>query len=387
MNKTVCLLFYSLILFSCGGGQKVSNDMYSLQPTDSYLKFSIDRKTRFPRFCLWTFEEKGKEYMCFPNEGREILFYNIENQQLVKKVEYEAEGDNGVGTVYSFYATDFNHIYIPDLSSPALFVTDSTGHVLSKIEYNQTDDGIPLMPTFAHTITYSPICFLGDSIYLPQETNGQFGDHFVSKSPFGVMIDRATGRIKVTPLKYSLSIGDERDIPYSTGGGKLSVCYDGKNFVYSEELKDSIICLSRDFSKITKHLAKSRFIKHAKVEVLPSDVNLDQLIKRKCELPSYGNLIYDKYREMYYRFAFPEVKMDKERSFMDIYHNGRKQFSIIIMDKDMNVVGEKLFPEYQYNAYLLFIRKDGLYISVSHFKRPDFDENVLCFQKIELVKL
>lgn len=92
-------------------------------------------------------------------------------------------------------------------------------------------------------------------------------------------------------------------------------------------------------------------------------------------------------REMYYRFAFPEVKMDKERSFMDIYHNGRKQFSIIIMDKDMNVVGEKLFPEYQYNAYLLFIRKDGLYISVSHFKRPDFDENVLCFQKIELVKL
>ncbi|MEG0464812.1 MAG: hypothetical protein RR592_13220, partial [Bacteroides sp.] len=60
---------------------------------------------------------------------------------------------------------------------------------------------------------------------------------------------------------------------------------------------------------------------------------------------------------------------------------------IIILDKDMNVVGETLFPEYTYNAYLLFVRKDGLYVSATHFKRPDFDENRLRFQKIELVKL
>lgn len=52
----------------------------------------------------------------------------------------------------------------------------------------------------------------------------------------------------------------------------------------------------------------------------------------------------------------------------------------------MNVVGETLFPEYTYNAYLLFVRKDGLYVSATHFKRPDFDENRLRFQKIALVK-
>lgn len=72
---------------------------------------------------------------------------------------------------------------------------------------------------------------------------------------------------------------------------------------------------------------------------------------------------------------------------MEIYHNGRKRFSIIILDKEMNVLGETLFPDYTYNANLFFITKDGLYLSVTHFKRPDFDENVLRFQKIELQKV
>lgn len=108
------------------------------------------------------------------------------------------------------------------------------------------------------------------------------------------------------------------------------------------------------------------------------------MLKRTCELPTYGNIIYDKYRQVYYRFAFPEVEMEEERDYLGIYHNGRKQFSIIILDKDMNIIGETLFPEYTYNPYLLFIRKDGLYMSTSHFKRTDFDENVLRFRKIEL---
>lgn len=53
----------------------------------------------------------------------------------------------------------------------------------------------------------------------------------------------------------------------------------------------------------------------------------------------------------------------------------------------MNIVGETLFPEYTYNPNLVFIRKDGLYLSISHVKRLDFDENTLRFQKIELVEM
>ena len=76
----------------------------------------------------------------------------------------------------------------------------------------------------------------------------------------------------------------------------------------------------------------------------------------------------------------------REVIFLTIFREGRKQFSIIVLDKDFKVIGETLFPAYIYNSNVVFVHKDGLYISVSHHKNPDFDENWLRFQRIELVK-
>ncbi len=386
MKKKICFLWGLLVVVvSCGN--KKTQDLYSLQPANTYLNFSIDNDTRLPRYCLWTFEEKGKEYLCFPNIGREILFYSIEDEKMVKKVVYQTEGDHGVGMIDGFFPVDFNHIYIASSSLPVIYATDSTGQIKSKVEYYETTDKQSLVPALINTITYSPMFFLGDSLYLPQTINSRLGDHFISESPLGVVINLSNKQITATPLKFALEINDLRELPYSTTAGKVSTCFDGERFIYSDEMQDSIVCMSRNFKTMTKFLAKSKYMKHPKSEVLSSDATIDEIIKRKCELPTYGNLIYDKYRQVYYRFVFPEVSVDDEKNFMDIYHNGRKQFSIIILDKKMNMVGETLFPEYCFNPYLFFVSEDGLYISISHFKRPDFNENTLRFQKIELLPL
>lgn len=65
---------------------------------------------------------------------------------------------------------------------------------------------------------------------------------------------------------------------------------------------------------------------------------------------------------------------------------GRKNFSIIILDRDFNIIGETLFPDYTYNSTLMFIREDGLYISDSHYLNPDFSDDILSFQRFDLVK-
>jgi hypothetical protein len=56
------------------------------------------------------------------------------------------------------------------------------------------------------------------------------------------------------------------------------------------------------------------------------------------------------------------------------------------LDKDFNIIGETLFPDYTYKSVLTFIAEDGLYICDSHVKNPEFDENKLSFQCFELVK-
>lgn len=110
MKKYIKIFVTGLLFISCT--QENKNDLFTLQAIEEFLNFSIDEDTRLPKFNLWTFEENNKEYIAFPNMGKEILFYDIESKNLVKRVRYKKEGVNGVGSIINFYVTDFNHIYI-----------------------------------------------------------------------------------------------------------------------------------------------------------------------------------------------------------------------------------------------------------------------------------
>ena len=71
---------------------------------------------------------------------------------------------------------------------------------------------------------------------------------------------------------------------------------------------------------------------------------------------------------------------------IELLDYGRKKFSIIILDKEFNIIGETLFPDYSYNPGIMFIREDGLYISTCHPMNPLYNDDFLNFQKFELKK-
>lgn len=378
------MFFLSCMIISCTTKEKIS-DSYGLFPKEVYLSFPIDEDTRFPKFCLWSFADNQNEYIAFDNQGDEILFYDIKTQRLVKKVKFEREGANGVVEINSFYVEDFDHIYIPSPKG-GIFVTDTTAKIKQKIDFSQLKGKLPLVRFLSTTISHSPICFVNDKLYIPQPVNPLLGGDFLPNSPVGALLDTVSGTKEATPLTY-LSHVPTSNIPFYVRGIIVSHCYDGEKFLYSFDTEDSLFTLLADFSKKQSYKAKSRYIDKVKIEPLKG-MDLNLALKRNCEIASYGNIVYDKYRQVYYRFAYPDVELDKnEANYMDILHWGGKQFSIIILDKNLNVIGETLFPEYTYNSRLFFITKDGLYLSATHFKRSDFDEDILRFQKIELEKM
>ena len=67
-------------------------------------------------------------------------------------------------------------------------------------------------------------------------------------------------------------------------------------------------------------------------------------------------LIYDEYRQLYYRMAYPKESLQEGESLSDMMQSGRIRFSIIILDKDLNVVGETMFPENLYGTNLYYKR-------------------------------
>ena len=96
--------------------------------------------------------------------------------------------------------------------------------------------------------------------------------------------------------------------------------------------------------------------------------------------------MYDKYRDVYYRFVeLPYELKQNESPFDD--PKGR-EFSIIIIDKDFNIIGETKFPGNKYFYKMSFVGRDGLYISENNLANPEFDEDKLVFAcfKLEDIK-
>ena len=377
----VYLLFILLLICSCTREQQVDNSY--LEAVNSYISFPLDDETRLPQYCFWYFIDNGKDFIAFPNDQNQILFYDMTSREILKKVQFAIEGINGVGNIHSFSIVDFGHIYIADMNRPIIYETDTTGQIRSKIIFNKTSDGKPLIP--AESYINSPIISFADSLFVPQYRNRMLGENSLKQSPRGIIIDKNTNEIVATPLNHILPVDNIADARYLTAGDIGSVCFDGRNLIFSYELIDTVYKLSMDFSTINKYSIKSKYTKKAKYEVL-RNVDFNQKMKRVCELPVYGNIIYDKYREVYYRFTFPEVSFDMKENFLDIFHYGKKIFSIIILDNDMHKIGETIFPEFTFNSNLYFIKEDGLYLNVNHIKSVNFKEDTLKFQKVILKK-
>lgn len=180
---------------------------------------------------------------------------------------------------------------------------------------------------------------------------------------------------KINSDNYGLYIAD---LTYS------SVCVDN-NIVYSFALEDNLYKQNLHTGKIDQYMAKSRFI--SEIELVKLSLNSEETAKKNCEMASYGNILYDKFRKVYYRFVFPKTSLGKEDNYIEILQSGRKEFSIMILDQDFNLLGEVLFPPFTYLPQICFINKDGLYISVNHFKRKDYSDDILRFQLIKLQEL
>ena len=97
--------------------------------------------------------------------------------------------------------------------------------------------------------------------------------------------------------------------------------------------------------------------------------------------------MYDKYRKVYYRVAYPASTIEESDNYLKIIRSGKKNFSIMILDKDLNVIGETLFPDYTFNPHLWFVREEGLYISTNNEMNPNYDENQLVFKRVEKYEL
>ena len=362
------------------------NDLYVLEPSEEYLEYEIDSDTEVPQFNLYTFEDKGIEYLTFSNpHARTILIYELCSGKFIKKITFDYEGPNGIGSwLFGYMVKDFEHIYVPSANRAELFLTDTTGLLKKKYDYSRTLDGINTVKAYYTNMDNTQLTFIGDSLFIPQMLNNRFGDRMVEESVTGIYLDMLDGKVSQFPMNYPHLISSKDVRNTIEGALTFSQVYDGENFVYSFAMDENLYKVDPRTGSIKKFLVRSKYLPDLRFKKMPDDFS--QVLKKTCETADYGNIMYDEYRKVYYRFAYPETDLENGLNFLKILHSGKKEFSIIILDEEFNILGETKFPPFTYVPHICFINEDGLFLCTSHFMREDYSDDWLKFQRINLVR-
>ena len=379
------IFFFTFI--SCQQNREIKNASYNytLNETENKLTYESTNPIGIRLLAIIPFTDKnGERYLSFQTMSNEIHIYEMFTGKHCKKVEIEREGPNGITQLLGYYIKDFDEIYLTNPHLPFIARTDTTGQIFQKISYEKTEDGKLLLPS-SNSDNSRPLIIINDTFYVIQKPHpSEEPDTW----PVSFCIDTLSKKVKILPFNFPQILTKEEINLMNVGIGiefEYSRCFDGSNFIYSFWIEESIRVASPDHQEMKQIPVKSKYIKKM---TKPDEPRSQNALKRLCEAPFYADLIFDPYRNVYYRIAYPETEMENEErnTLIEIWTTGRKRFSIIILDKDFNIIGETIFPDYKYYSRNMFVEKEGLFIRSNHFKSPDYDDDKLEFTCFELVK-
>ncbi len=388
MKTIVFLILATLLSIATSCSNKQSNDFdnqISLAGSDT-LVFSLDDNTFYTSKAIFQFEDNGKEYLFFHNFDRgkpRIIIFDIEKQNIYKSVPLYEEGPNGIAAMDGGWPLDMNHFLITT-NSYFCYMVDDKGNILKKIkiwDWDEKDE----KTLFAEYCTssfysyYSSPAILKDSIlYFNQYFVGypHKKEDWKNVSMFAYA-NLNSGKMAKSKLTYPDIFSEDEVARTKSYDPEFSYAYTGKDVVVSLHQYDSIL-VSSDFKHSRTYNAKSRYFPSIRPKAYNAYKDLLVWLQEESLKPQYYHLLYDKYRNVFYRFALMPYEFPKGK--LPTGEPTGQEFSIIILNSQYEIIGETKFPGNTFNYRMCFIGKKGLYLSLNNQGNPNFDEDKLEFQ-------
>lgn len=371
------LIFLITIGFISCNSKSLESE-FSLKEANSFIilptRESINPKTRYLQYI----ELNNRSYLSYGNRDRnELIIFDLIDGQIFKRIIYNERGPNGIGKFRGAYIHNFDSIFVISVTYfNDFFLTDTSGKVKKKFHCNLLD-GKVYKPALEAAESGLEIILEGKTINLNTYLFSFVENKELFKETIGIEYDLSTEKIS-----------SDFNYPEFENPGKQSLrhykrTYNGEKFVYSF-LRSDDIYVKNDSSGYSVYPGKSRF---RKKDLDWAIERTDPILKQKkivVSNPTYRNIYFDKYKEVYYRFFQPGTEVDSV-TLIDKYFEYPMQFSIQVFDPDFNLLTERLMPPDTYDQYMAFITPDGLY-SALHFDHPLYDPDAIKFERIELVK-
>ncbi len=379
------LLSLALFFFACNTKQKkeirTSFSSSSKLVKSEILNIHLDSVSSHTSLCM-TLLPDGEDELLFlqNNADNSIQVYSLNERKLLKTLFIPQSGPASIAQIHGFTVSSKDSIFVYDYF------------------------------TLWNTLL---INFDGEIIgtfKIPHPRTGRAFNHF-SLTPCPVILNNGLLYIKEIPLDIGLpnpnlySSGYKLEYSYNLLTSELKseditwpVEYHGNDYwvhlntyykakgengvmVYSWQASDSI--LVTDFKTVKKkYFAGSRYFKKG---IRPNSTNSTG--HEEClyiESDQYSIIAYDKYRNLYYRFVrhgIPCINIDNQ-----VQTAYDQPISIIILDKDFNILGETLLETGAYLTKDYFIGKEGLYLSNQNINNKDLHEDYMKFTLLKVEK-
>ena len=387
ITSFICLVS-CICLFACQDSPKESTATYDIGLVESKkITLPIDENSYYHSRYMFQFEEGEYELLVFQNTEKgthKIIVFDIENQKVFKEIPINREGPNGISSLsgcFPFFDSQTLLMFQDNINRITVY-TDQ-GKVIKNYSTRNIDGSLTYSTVTSNL--YLP-CFIKDSVlYLKNDDvrqNMKKGDW--QRAHLFRAQDLKTGEHWKLPLFYPSSFNMEIKNPSAGYGYSYDFNHKANLLVCSFCGYDSIM-VTDDMEKVRWYNGKSRYLKSLR-PIVGESADGFEWIGEYRRSAKYWHLMYDKYRDVYYRFAEMPCELGPGEYPLD--EPKAREFSVIVFDKDFNIIGETKFPGNKYFYKMSFVGRDGLYISENNLANPDFDENKLVFAcfKLEDIK-
>lgn len=379
---------FAIILFFCfscssnsGNDQSKKYVTQELRINEKNIQIPLDEQTS--HYSLGLDYIKSEEPLLFNlNPIKKcIQVYDIKEKQLSREMNFEEEGSEGIGRLTGFYVHNLDSIFIFTNTPGTIYLTDLEQSYLSSITLEIPDGYVG--PEFREAPFNSNPIIRGDKMLakvivptrIPDMEESQLSQQFLSAK-----FSLENGKSSFSAHKYPKSYLEEGlKAPY------FSMAASPDRVVYSF-FADHRLQVAQGISTETKTVpAKSRYLPQDFPSLSRTALQLEYMTYLFTS-PRYEGLIYDSYREVFYRFCFPsiETRGQEEINQLRAYP---KDFSIMILDSELNILGETRLTGKHLVPNNVFVAEEGLYISANHPDNPNLNEDWLEFKLLELVEV
>lgn len=349
------------------GKQTIS---YNIEGT---YNIPLDNETSGLMSYMIAAERNGKETISFLNDNNNLI-YSYQEGTLIDKIDVKEYGIKR--KIQGFYF-DCDTLYVYTYGTEILYKLDLVSKkCLADWSFSvDTTDNVIVPSPYLSSAT--PIVKYNNEIICSGFKSGESSHMRIMSVPTLSRLNTTTGKVDLMLeypeiyKKYSWTGELVYRLPYLAKGNhaEIIISFAAYPFLYCIDLDSNTI--SSHYAGYSKMKGPYPFKKRQGKITLASS---EKVWNWYMTNGSYENILYDKYRNIYYRIARMPVNGEIQ------HHGNNKPTVVLVLDNKFEKIGEIELPEsMSINPYHSIVLKEGLAIQ----KRDD-NEDVLSFYIISV---